>query len=146
MATGQIEDIYSAVNITVFSKTYEENKAVLNSMQPIILYGKVSEREDRDIEVICEKAESMPQSAENAVRKKAVNSGLYIKIPSTDSPVFGDIKRILANFKGQNPVFIVCADTNKKLSAPESLFVSYSEDLISKIETVAGKGNVRFVK
>ena len=88
----------------------------------------------------------MPKNAENTASKKAVSKGLYIKISSIDSPVFGQIKEILANFKGKNPVYIVCDDTNKKLLATDSLFVAYSDELISKIESVAGKDNVRFVK
>lgn len=146
LATGQIEDIYSSVNITVFSGTYNEYKDILTLGEPVILTGRISEREDRDIEIVCEKAQLLPEHAKAQKIDGKIRSGLYVKIPSENSPVFADLKKILSKHKGELPVFIVCTDTNKKLAAPKGLYVSFGDDLISELEVFLGKDNVKFVK
>ncbi len=146
LATGQIEDINSAVNITVFSKAYEQYKEWLTSGKAVILSGKISEREDRDIEIICERVEPIPESAKGMSVKKQIKSGLYIKIPSADSPEFGQVKGLLAKYKGDNPVYIVCADSSKRLAAPKSLFVREDSQLLEELNRLLGEKNVKFVK
>lgn len=146
MASGQIEDIYSAVNITIFSKVYEMYRELLNSDEPVIFTGRISEREDRDTELLCEKVEPLPQSAKNMKPQKKIKSGLYVKIPGTKSPEFEEVKRILAKFRGNNPVFIVCIEDNRRLAAPESLFVRQSGELEEELSHILGRENVKFVK
>jgi len=145
LASGQIEDIYSAVNITVFHKTYEQYKELLLGNEPVILTGRISEREDRDTEIICEKLEPMPASAKNAKPVSNVKPGLYVKIPSKDSPLFSELKEILSRYKGENPVYIVCADDNRRLAAPKNLFVSHEKALLEEISGIFGENNVKFV-
>ncbi len=144
LATGQIEDMYSAVNITVFSKAYEQYRELLTSGSPVILTGKISEREDRDPEIVCEKLEIIPQNIVNNTSN--VKAGLYIKVPSANSNEFVGTKEILAHFKGDIPVIIVCADDNRRLAAPKSLYVCENEELFEKLSTLLGKSNVKLVK
>lgn len=144
LATAQIEDMYSAVNITVFSKAYEQYRELLISGKPLILYGKVSEREDRDPEVICEKVEYIPENP--SVQKSTVKKGLYIKIPSASSPELDKVKQILKDFKGNNPVIVVCTEDNRRLAAPQSLYVNENPELISRLSDFLGGDNVKFVK
>jgi len=145
LASGQIEDIYSAVNITVFHKTYEQYKELLLGTEPVIITARVSEREDRDTELICEKLEPMPQSAKNAKRTNGIKKGLYVKIPSADSPLINELKEILGKYKGDNPVYIVCADDNRRLAAPKTLFVRHQKELLDEISAIFGENNVKFV-
>ncbi len=145
LATAELEDMYSAVNITVFSKAYEQYRELLLSGKPIILSGRISEREDRDPEVVCEKIEVIPENIAAATTKK-VKSGLYIKVPSADSLEFEKTKEILARFKGNIPVIIVCADDNRRLAAPKSLYVSENQQLLSNLAMLLGEDNIKFVK
>ena len=145
LATAQIEDMYSAVNITVFSKAYEQYRELLLSGKPVILSGRVSEREDRDPEVVCEKIEVIPENIATSPTNK-VKSGLYIKVPSANSPEFQKTKEILATFKGDIPVTIVCADDNRRLAAPKSLYVSKNSEFLEKLASLLGKDNVKLVK
>ncbi|MBQ6847798.1 MAG: DNA polymerase III subunit alpha [Clostridia bacterium] len=144
LATAQLEDMYSAVNITVFSKAYEQYRELLVSGLPLILSGKVSEREDRDPEVICEKVEFIPENA--ASQRKSIKKGLYLKISSASSPEFEVVKKILGRFSGDIPVTIVCSQDNRRLAAPRSLFVNENSIMLTELEELLGQENVKFVK
>ncbi len=97
LATVTIEDITGTIGVTVFANAYGQYKHLLSGNEPIILSGKISEREDRDTEIICEKAEAIPQSALNFKETpKKIKSGLYVKIPNTSCGEFAKIKEILS--------------------------------------------------
>ena len=146
LASGQIEDMYSSVSVTVFSKAYELYRSILTSGKPIILSGKISEREDRDTEIICEKAEFLPETIQNVPQKSNIKSGLYLKVPSLQSEEFERVKTLLTKYSGNYPVTVVCLDNSKKLLAPKSLNVQESSELITKLEALLGDKNVKFVR
>lgn len=143
LATAFLEDMYSSVGITIFSKAWEQYRELLQSGKPLIINGKVTEREDREPEVILEKAEPIPET--NSPVSK-VKSGLYIKIESLDSQDFLKAKQILSEFNGENPVYIVAVKENRRLAAPKELFVSENGNLISRLSALLGSDNVKFVK
>ena len=143
LASAFIEDMYSSIGITIFSKAYEQFKELLQSGKPLVIKGKVSEREDREPEVILERAEEIPEREPTKSKPKA---GLYIKIDSLSSEEFAKVKEILAKFKGDNPVIIVAVKENRRLAAPKELYVAESEELKFKLSTLLGEENVKFVK
>ncbi len=144
LATALIEDVYGSVGITVFSKPYNEYKHLLTSGEPVILTGRISEREDRETELICERVEKLPPNAEKTVNK--IKSGLYLKITNTDTPVFTNVKNILSKYQGDTAVYIYCTETGKKLMAPNSLWVNYNTDLLTELNSLLGQENVKIVK
>ncbi len=146
LATARLEDLQSAVTVTIFSKAYEQYRPLLTAGNPVILSGKISEREDRDPEVICERVENIPDAPVNQTAKSKIKAGLYIKIPSTESEEFSEIKTLLLQFRGNNPVFIVCKNDNRRLAAPKSMFVEENNELFSRLKSILGEENVKFVK
>lgn len=146
LATARLEDLQSAITVTVFSKAYEQYRPLLTAGNPVIMVGKVSEREDRDPEVICERVEAMPEVPLSQKLKPNIKSGLYLKVSSAESEEFGKVKEVLNHFRGNNPVFIVCRNTNRRLAAPKSMFVSENMGLISALKEILGEENVKFVK
>ena len=83
-----------------------------------------------------------------------MKSGLYIKVPSANERAirlyeklgFIKTKEIITNFKGDIPVIIVCADDNRRLAAPKSLYVCKNDKLLEKLSSLLGKSNVKLVK
>ncbi len=147
LASAVIEDITAAIPITVFAKTYMEYKHILSDSKPIILTGRIAEREDRETEIIAEKAEMIPQTVVNNLNtEKRFKAGLYLKINNTENENFKSVKLILAEHKGNIPVYIYCTDTKRKLEAPRELYVKDTEELILKISSVLGAENVKMVK
>ncbi len=146
IASALIEDITASVPVTIFSKTYAEYKHLLSDTKPVILTGRISEREDRDVEIIAETVELIPETAAaDTPTGKNIKKGLYLKVRGTGDTQFRKVKSILTEYKGDIPVYIYCTDTKHKLEAPRELYVNGSEDLISAVSGILGQENVKMV-
>ena len=148
LCTAVIEDVSASVNITVFANAYATYKPLLTDSKPVILTGRVSEREDRDVELIVEKVELIPENLKGLApqdSKPKIKQGLYLRVESQNSPAFARVREILAEYKGDTPVYIVCMDTGKRLEAPRSLYVKKCEELNRKLCEILANDNVKFV-
>ena len=145
LASAMIEDITASLPITIFSKAYTEYKALLSSNKPLILSGKISEHEDRETEIICERVEEIPLGVEK-IPQKRIASGLYLKLENTSCDKFQRVKDILSSFKGDTAVYIYLTETKRKLEAPKDLQIKESDELIKALTAVLGEENVKLVK
>ncbi len=141
----KIEDFNSSVNVTVFGNAYEMYKPLLTANKPIILTGRISEHEDREIEIVFEKCQVISEEFKGKEAPKKYKSGLYLKINNTTNPMFSKVKEILANHSGSSPVYIVCTDTNKKLEAPRQLYVNFSKTLEIELGQILGSENIKYI-
>ena len=107
----------------------------------VIINGKVSEREDRDPEFICESVETVPENVQNSDK----TATLYLKIPSLNSAEFNIVCDILSKHKGDSDVIIVCEDSGKRIMAPDRLKVNATNSLTDKLCAVLGQNNVKLV-
>lgn len=146
MAYSSIEDTRASIPITVFATAYSAYRQLLAAGNIVVIRGKVSEREDRDTELLVESVEAVPEGATAASVNKAVpKAGIYIKVSSMNSPQFEAVCRALETHHGDKPVIIVCSDTNKRLSAPERLHGDGSAELISALQDAVGEINVKYI-
>ena len=146
MATTTLEDVHGSVSITIFADAYSRYRPILHEGSIVVLTGKVSAREDRDTEILCEKLEPIPESAAGkAPPKKQPQKGLYLRISSIDAPELTSVKELLAQHRGESRVFIVCLDSGKRFEAPPNLKCSFSQRLKNDLEQLLGAENVRFV-
>jgi DNA polymerase-3 subunit alpha len=148
LASCTVEDTDGAIPVTIFAKAYSEFRYVLTANSPVILWGKVTEREDRDTELILEKAEIIPENLAQTKAEptqKKIPAGLYIKLKSMDCPEFNTVKEILAKHKGNMDVYIYCADQNRKLKAPDALKVNGEVALVAALSQLLGAENVKIV-
>ncbi len=141
IAYTTIEDISGTVDVIVFSGTLASYRSIMAAGSVVIINGKVSDREDRATELICESVEPVPQSAQNE-DKTAV---LYLKIDSIKSQQFNMVCDVLAAHHGSSDVIILCTDTNKKIKAPDRLKVEPSRSLIDNLSKILSKDNVKLV-
>ena len=146
MATLKIEDMYSAVSVTVFEAVYINYKNLLTSGKPVIITGRISEREDRDTEIVCSSVEGFPLNADKAVEKKKISSGLYLKVENVQGDIFEQVKKILSQYRGSTPVYIYCTSTGKKLEAPKALQISPKKELFHKLSDILGEENIKMVE
>ena len=145
MGTGFVEGIDGSVPITVFAAVLAEFRPLLTSGEPIVVSGRISEREDRDTEIVVDRVEKIPESAKDIPVSK-YKSGLYLKVKNTDCEEFIKLKGILEHFHGNTPVFIYCTEQKKKLEAPDRLKITPSEPLFTALKGVLGNENVKFIK
>ena len=144
LATGQIEDITGTVNITVFANAYQEFKEQLTAGEPVVIRGKISEHEDRETEIICERVEPIPQ---NAAKKRApkFENGLYLQLPEAQGERFEAVRAILAKHPGGTRVFLYCTAVKRKLEVPPALRVTATPDLLAELQAVLGEKNIKII-
>ncbi|MBR5473292.1 MAG: hypothetical protein IKU82_04820 [Clostridia bacterium] len=137
-----LEDTSAAIDIIVFSATLASYRHIMTPGNIVIINGKVSEREDRNPELVCESIEQVPESAERVEKEYT----LYLKIDSLNSPKFNAICDALSKYHGENNVIIVCDDTAKRIMAPDRLKVNPSNELIRELTLILGENNVKLVQ
>ena len=110
IAYTTVEDISGTVDIIVFSAILASYRSIMTAGSVVIINGKVSEREDREPEIVCESVEIVPESAQNAEQIET----LYLKISSINSQQFNEVCEILAKYKGsvQNGEYILVSKSH----------------------------------
>ena len=141
IAYTTLEDTTGIIDVIVFSAILASYRPIMIPGSVLIINGKVSEREDRDAEFVCESVESVPENVQN----NAQISTLYLKIPSLNSTKFNRVCGVLANHKGDSDVIIVCEDTGKRIMAPDRLKVNPSVALTVDLSKILGDNNVKLV-
>ena len=144
MGAGFVEGIDGSVPITVFAAVLAEFRPLLTSGEPIVISGRISEREDRDTEIVVDRVEKIPESAKGIPVSK-YKSGLYLKVRNTECGEFIKVKGVLERFHGNTPVFIYCTEQKKKLEAPDKLKITPSEPLFTALGEILGAENVKFI-
>ena len=141
IAYTTLEDTTGVIDVIVFSATLAGYRPIMIPGNVVIVNGKVSEREDRDPELVCESVEVVPESAQSVTD----DATLYLKIPSLNSPQFSGVCDALSRYKGDSNVIIVCEDTNKRIMAPDRLKIEPTDKLIQELAEILGKNNVKLV-
>ena len=141
LASTVIEDVTAAVDVTVFSAAFEMYRQYLTAGSVVELTGKVSEREDRNTEIVCS---SVKPVDETCIADMAEPERLKIRVSSIVGVDFMTAQKIMERFPGECGVLVYCRDNGKRLLAPERLNVSRDERLISELKRVLGENNVKF--
>ena len=141
IAYTTLEDTSGIVDVIIFSTSLAAYRQVMTPGNVVIINGKISEREDRDPELVCEMVEVVPESAQSSQE----TATLYLKIPSINSAEFNKVCDILSNYTGDSDVIMVCADTSKRIMAPDRLKVEPVTALIDDLSIVLGNDNVKLV-
>ena len=141
LATASIEDVTATADITVFSACYEMYKQYLSENSIVLISGRISEREDRNTEIICETVKSVDKS--DIASMPAVKA-LKIRVSSIDGADFLSAQKILSRSNGDIKVIVFCRDTGKKFLCPERLFVKNDEQLLFELKKLLGENNVKF--
>lgn len=161
------EDMYGSISTMLFPKVYASNARLIRPDAVLVIDGKVSVREERAPEIIAERfylpddpalnrtassAKRAPTSASagtpHATRPSAPSSrnGLYLRVPSADCRELERAKAVLDLFEGRTRLIIVCADTGKRLVAPESMWVDINEPMLDELKYILGENNVAVVE
>ena len=140
LASVRIEDVTAAADVTVFAAAYEMYKPYLTEGGIVEISGRISEREDRNTEVICERVSPVD---EQALAAACTPRRLKIRVSGIGGVDFKTAQRILERFPGDMPVIIFARDSGRKFSAPERLFVSGEEKLIKELKGLLGENNVK---
>ncbi|BAK99284.1 DNA polymerase III alpha subunit [Oscillibacter valericigenes Sjm18-20] len=120
MAYVTMEDDTAAIELLCFSRTLDACGACLQENQAVEVQGKLSVRDEKAPQILCDSAVPLgggaplpaPVPAESE-KKLAGGSVLYLKFPGKDSPELHHMKLVFEMFPGSTPVKLVMADTRK---------------------------------
>ena len=159
MAFVVVEDTFGSIEMLVFPKTLEQYTSLLREGSVVQINARLSVREDEDVKLICEQVCPVPTLEETSVPKAQEQStsavrpaartapeGLYLKIPSLQSPEFAKVENLLQIFDGNFPVYLRCADTGKMVRAPRNLWVFPNAVMEEELRRILGEKNVAMLK
>ena len=120
------------------------SKNLLTPGNVVLVSGRISEREDREPELICDSVKPLPEDAA-VTRPAKMKSGLYLRVEETDTPVFAQVRELLLKYTGEASVYVVCTRTNRRLVAPRHLWVQKNPELLEELQKLLGNENVKWV-
>jgi len=139
------EDLEASLDLTAFNATFISYKQYFTENTPLIISGRIAEREDRPIEIICDKITPLDETKANIpIIKKAPT--VYVRVPSINSPCVAELSHLFQRNQGNSTVFIYCEDTKKKFSPATCPKISADTATISQIEKIVGNNNVKTVE
>ena len=140
MAYVTLEDDTAAVEMLGFSNVLNQYGGYLRENLPVVITGKVSLRDDKEPQIIINRARPISDFApENQVQPQRQEQGtLYLKLPTEDGPLFGKVKAILGMFIGENPVVVYFADTKQRRGSRCAL----DHRMLQELQRLLGEGNV----
>lgn len=174
MAFVTVEDTTGSLEVLVFPRTLAEYGGLININDAVVLEARISSREDEETKLVAErflsiadaekipfrpitdfggfagkasaqKAQSLPER-QAAPAQKSTLSGLFIKVPSQNSPEYKKAIQLLAVFDGLTPLYIHFTDTKKTVKAPTKMWVdtvSGNNYVAEKLAQLLGSENVK---
>jgi DNA polymerase-3 subunit alpha len=137
MCFAEFEDKTGRIEAIIFNDLYEKEAAHLHTGTIYALFGSVSTKEEEDAKIIVKRLE-------NTDNLKVVDySTLYINISSAESGKLAQIIEILRKFQGTQKARICFSDT-REVKAPKGISgVIITKDLLSALEKLCGKPNIK---
>ncbi|MEA4921301.1 MAG: DNA polymerase III subunit alpha [Clostridiaceae bacterium] len=160
MAYVVIEDMTGTIEMLLFEKTLTAAGQYLSPEAPVIVYGRVSAREDEEPKLVCDEAYPLteeaalqysqthrPRSEESYSKRREKplsKSGgtLYLKLRSMADSRLDEVKQLLRENRGTCSVVLYFEEEKKKATASDALRVSANARLIEQLEQILDKENV----
>ena len=146
MAYVTLEDDTGTMELLVFSNTLGQYGGALHENAAILATGRISVRDDKDPQMILNRAVPLEQATDADVAAAFPDQGtaprtpqtLYLKLTSSDAPGVRKVLPILHMFPGKTRTVIYYADTGVRLGgacAPQ-------EVMLRELRELLGEGNV----
>ncbi len=132
MAYVTVEDDTASMELLVFSKTLNECSPYLKEGLPVLVRGKLSVRDEKAPQILCDGISPLQESAPTAPPKENRPRTLYVKVPS-EGALLDKVKLVFSMFPGEEPAVIVLADTRKRLGTRCVIHDALVEDLRSRL-------------
>lgn len=155
MAFATIEDLTGSCEMIIFPKVMQASSILLQEGTAVYADARISLREDRPVQLVCESMETLSEAVKNTARaektksntasEKRIKSGLYLKIISMDDEKYIRARRVMDIFEGNTPVILVLSD-GRRMMSPRNLWVDINAPLIKELKNILGEANVAFIK
>ena len=159
MAFANIEDRYGSMEAVIFPNVYEKYAVFLGEGNTVVVRGTLNFKENEEPKLILDSIEKARTNEEckNGVavvqphtnRKNTINSNpntkpsaLYLRIDDLNTELFYKAKRVLDIFDGTTPVIFYLENSNRKVKAPASMWVTLNDVMIKELKLQLGENNV----
>ncbi len=86
-----------------------------------------------------------PSGRRTAAGSLPARHGLYLRVPSSESPEWKRAQLVVRVFDGEEPLYLRYADSGKLVRAPHALWVNVNDVMIGELRAILGKENVAVV-
>ena len=145
MAYVTVEDDTAAIEMLAFSNVLNQYGGYLKENNPVVITGRLSIRDEKDPQIVINRARPISDYANNPVpdepvpEKPQILSGtLYLKIAGEQDPVYRKVKAILNMFPGDCNVVLYFADTKVRRGTRCML----ADSMIQELKNVLGDSAV----
>ncbi len=145
MAYVTLEDDTASIEMLAFSNVLSQFGGYLQENQPVVIVGRLSMRDDKEPQIVINRARPMSDFAETACKPEQepapaipMTGTLYLRLPTERDTLFGKIRAILQMFPGSNSVVVYFADTKQRRGSTCSL----DNRMLAELTQVLGQDNV----
>ena len=144
MAYLTVEDDTGAMEMLAFSNVLSQFGGYLKEGSPVVITGRLSQRDDKEPQIVVNRARPISDFAENPDREPqpgpppAKSGTLYLRLPGENGRLYPKIRAIVNMFPGDSGVVVYFADTGSRRGARASL----AEPMLRELKNLLGEGNV----
>lgn len=131
-----IEDVAGSMEVLVFPKVYQKYGKFINEDNVLIIKGRISVKENEQPKLIAEEIKELKKNINKEFNK------LYVRVSETQK---NELKNVIMKYRGAYPVYLVIAETGKKLGTPREMWVNISEELLGELKAKFGEDNIKVV-
>ena len=143
MAYLTVEDDTGAMEMLAFSNVLSQYGGYLKEGAAVVITGRLSLRDDKEPQIVVNRARPISDYAENPDREPAPKAPprkgtLYLRLPGEEGRLYPKIRAIVNMFPGENGVVLYFADTGARRGARAAL----AEPMLLELKKQLGDGNV----
>ncbi|MBQ9762554.1 MAG: DNA polymerase III subunit alpha [Oscillospiraceae bacterium] len=139
MAYVTVEDDTAAIEMLAFSNVLSQYGGYLKENVAVVITGRLSLRDDKEPQIIINRARPITDYSENPEPRQPRNDGtLYLKLDSEADPRYRKVRAIVNMFPGEGVVKVFFADTRKMRGAQ----ASFDSRMLEELKNVLGEANV----
>ena len=144
MAYITLEDDTAALEMLAFSNVLNQYGGYLKENSPVVITGRLSMREDKDPQIVINRARPISDFAkeapqqEQSVSREILEGTLYLKLSSEQDPNYRKVRAILNMFPGESPAVLFFADTRVRRGTRCML----ARRMIDELKRDLGEANV----
>jgi DNA polymerase-3 subunit alpha len=139
-----VEDDTAAIEMLAFSNVLNQFGSYLKENMPVVITGKLSVRDDKDPQIMINRARPISDYADEAPQPaqeqpaKPLQGKLYLQLPSEDDKLFPKVKAIINMFPGDSQAVLYFKDTKLRRGARCAI----DTRMLGELKNVLGEGNV----
>lgn len=139
MAFLQLEDLYGTAEVVVFPNVYEAALGLLKNDNVIVVRGTVNFKEDEEPKLLADRIFGINDFS-GGVASGTVRITIPAELPEAET--LAQIREVILAHRGDTPVIITAAASNKKYKTKSDLWVTADESFVQKISSLIGEENI----